>query len=86
MLSVTTTSETFRGGWGRGRGETKTHQLFIGRLYFFSSSGGFKAQYATTGNPLRGRGITIDSHTDLEGGERECGEMKTMNVKQKGSQ
>ena len=54
----------------------KTHQLFIGRLYFFAGSVGFKTQYATTGSPLRGRGIILNSHMDLEGvgGERECSE------------
>jgi hypothetical protein len=50
---------------GRGRWELKTHQLLISRLYFFTGSREFDTQYATTGNPLRGRGIILNSHTDL---------------------
>jgi len=63
----------------------RTYQPFVGRLYFLMGSGGFKSQYATTSSPLRGRGMILNSHTDLEGvgGERVCSEMKTMNVKQK---
>lgn len=66
----------------------KTHQLSIGRLYFFAGSRRFKTQYATTGSPLRGSGMILDSHTDLEvvGCERVCSGKKSMNGKRKRSQ
>lgn len=70
MFSVPATNEISRGEWGQrsGRqGRMRTHQAFVGRLYFFSSSEGFKAQYATTNGPLIGSGIVLNSHTELEG-------------------
>jgi len=69
-LSDAVASEMFRGGWGqrRGRqGETKTHQLLIGRLYFFAGSGGLKPEYTTTNSPPRGSRMIFNSHTDVEG-------------------
>jgi len=51
----------------------KTHQVLVGRLYFFVGSGGLEAQYATASNPLRGSGIILNGHTRASG-ERECSE------------
>jgi hypothetical protein len=63
----------------------KTHQVLVGRLYFFVGGAGLKTQYAVASGPPRGRGIVLNSHAVLAGvgGERECSENKTMNGKQK---
>ena len=73
-LSIAATKEICRGGWDQGI--ENTHQVFIGRLYFFVGSVGINTQNATTSSPLRGSGIILNSHRLRGRGARECSEEK----------